>query len=110
MSSPPKTSLGSCLVIGGCGFLGHHIVRELLDDPTCTSVAVMSRSPFKNRYDRVTYFIGDITSVEHVNLVVGQVKPNVIFNTASSHAYIDHEHAPDYTLTATRTSSLQLQL
>jgi sterol-4alpha-carboxylate 3-dehydrogenase (decarboxylating) len=96
MSSPPKSSLGSCLVIGGCGFLGHHIVRELLADPTCTSVAVMSRSPFKNRYDGVTYFIGDIKSVDHVNLVASQVKPNVIFNTASPHAYIDHEQAPDY--------------
>lgn len=98
MSSSPKSALGSCLVIGGCGFLGHHIVHQLLDDPTCTSVAVMSRSPFKNRYDGVTYFIGDIKNLEHVNLVVSQVKPNVIFNTASPHAYIDHEQAPDYFL------------
>lgn len=96
MSSPPKSSLGPCLVIGGCGFLGHHVVRELLADPTCTSVAVMSRAPFKNRYDNVTYLIGDVTSAEHVNLIVSQVKPNVIFNTASPHAYLDHEHASDY--------------
>jgi sterol-4alpha-carboxylate 3-dehydrogenase (decarboxylating) len=56
----------------------------------------MSRSPFKNRYDKVTYFIGDITSAKHVELVLSQVKPNVIFNTASPHAYIDHVQAPSY--------------
>ncbi|KAL9114713.1 MAG: hypothetical protein Q9227_001391 [Pyrenula ochraceoflavens] len=96
MSSPIQ--LGSALVIGGCGFLGHHIVRELLADSSCTSVSVMSRTgrPDQNRFDSVNYIKGDITKAEDVNQVLQTVKPNVIFNTASPVAYIDHEHAPEY--------------
>ncbi|EHL01714.1 putative Sterol-4-alpha-carboxylate 3-dehydrogenase, decarboxylating [Glarea lozoyensis 74030] len=78
-----ELGLGTVLVIGGCGFLGHHVVKFLLAEPSCTAVAVMSRSPFKNRFDG------------HVKHVVHQVKPKVIINTASPHAYIDHEHAID---------------
>lgn len=87
--------IGTALVIGGSGFLGHHIVRELLNEPTCTSVAVMSRSPFQKRYHGVTYHIGDITIPEHVQHIMSQVKPNVIFNTASPHAYVDHKSVPE---------------
>jgi sterol-4alpha-carboxylate 3-dehydrogenase (decarboxylating) len=90
-----ELGLGTVLVIGGCGFLGHHVVKFLLAEPSCTAVAVMSRSPFKNRFDGVSYHIGDITIPEHVKHVVHQVKPKVIINTASPHAYIDHEHAID---------------
>jgi hypothetical protein len=99
--------LGTVLVIGGCGFLGHHVVKFLLAEPTCTAVAVMSRSPFKNRFDGVSYHIGDITIPEHVKHVVHQVRPNVIINTASPHAYIDHEHAIDnFTVNVNGTQSL----
>jgi hypothetical protein len=91
-----KVQIGSALVIGGCGFLGHHVVKTLLAEPTCTSVAVMSRSPFQRRLPNVTYHVGDITKAEHVDNLIDQIKPNVIINTASPHAYIDHEHAYQY--------------
>jgi sterol-4alpha-carboxylate 3-dehydrogenase (decarboxylating) len=68
-------------------------VKQLLAEPTCTKVAVMCRSPFKNRFDGVLYHIGDITKPEHVDIVVDQVKPHVVINTASPHAYIDHVNA-----------------
>lgn len=55
----------------------------------------MSRSPFTNRFPGVTYHIGDITKVEHVKSVMEQVRPRVVFNTASPHAYVDHVHAGD---------------
>jgi hypothetical protein len=65
-----EPQFGACLVVGGCGFLGHHIVKRLLREPTVTSIAVMSRSPFKNRFEGVTYHIGDITKREHVEHVM----------------------------------------
>ena len=92
---PQEPHFGACLVIGGCGFLGHHIVKFLLNEPTVTSVAVLSRSPFTNRYDNVSYHICDITKSDQVRHVLQQVRPKVIFNTASPHAYIDHEHVLD---------------
>ncbi|KAG4416011.1 hypothetical protein IFR04_010836 [Cadophora malorum] len=94
---PPATGpqLGDVLVVGGCGFLGHHVVKFLLKEPTCTSISVMCRSPFKNRHEGVTYYIGDVTNLEHCRHVMSQVRPKVIFNTASPHAYKDHEHVPD---------------
>lgn len=95
MSAPsPSLPLGTVLVVGGCGFLGHHIVKELLDDPSCSSIAVMSRDPSINCYEGVSYLTGDITSRDDVKQVLEQVKPHVIINTASPIAYLDYEHAP----------------
>ncbi|KAG9230721.1 hypothetical protein BJ875DRAFT_431120 [Amylocarpus encephaloides] len=92
---PEELQLGTVLVVGGCGFLGHHVVKFLLAEPTCTAVVVMSRSPFQNRFEGVTHHIGDITKLSHVKHVISQVKPKVIIDTASPHAYSDHEHAHD---------------
>ncbi|KAK3312067.1 hypothetical protein B0H66DRAFT_457766, partial [Apodospora peruviana] len=94
--SPPNTRLGNVAVIGGCGFLGHHIVKQLLEDDTVTSISVMSRLPQKNRFDGVTYTAGDITARADVDRFISESKPNVVFNTASPVAYIDHVHAPEY--------------
>jgi sterol-4alpha-carboxylate 3-dehydrogenase (decarboxylating) len=92
----PATPLGSVLVVGGCGFLGHHIVKELLADPSCSSVSVMSRGPFHNLFDDASYIVGDITSLDDVYRVVGHVKPQVIINTASPIVYIGYEHSHEY--------------
>jgi sterol-4alpha-carboxylate 3-dehydrogenase (decarboxylating) len=44
----------------------------------------------------VAYHSGDITSFVDVKKFLGQLKPNVVINTASPVAYIDHVHTPDY--------------
>jgi len=93
-----KVSLGSVAVVGGCGFLGHHIVKELLEDATVTSISVMSRSPHNNRFhdSRLSYSEGDITAQGDVDQFVARAKPDVVINTASPVAYIDHVHAHEY--------------
>jgi len=91
-----EVQLGSVAVIGGCGFLGHHIVKQLREETSCTSIAVMSRNPFINNFDGVEYRVGDITSRPDVDDFISDVRPNIVINCASPVAYIDHVHAPDY--------------
>lgn len=88
--------LDSVAVIGGSGFLGHHIVRQLLDEPTVTSVAVMSRNPTANLVPGAVYRAGDITNQADVDCFIAEFNPNVVINTASPVAYTDHIHTPDY--------------
>ena len=56
MSSPASSeSFGPVLVIGGCGFVGFHIVQHLLEDPNSRPISVLSRNPNLNRCEGVSY-------------------------------------------------------
>jgi sterol-4alpha-carboxylate 3-dehydrogenase (decarboxylating) len=68
MSSDPPSpdTLGSVLVVGGCGFVGFHIVRYFSLEPSCTGVAVMSRNPNSNHLAGVSYHAGDISDPSNV--------------------------------------------
>ena len=77
----PK-SIGSVLVIGGCGFLGHHIVSQLLEQYDAT-VSVLDLRTDLHRFPSVTYYDGDITSESVVKNVLAEIKPKVIIHTAS---------------------------
>ena len=70
------------LIIGGCGFLGHHIVSQLLDTHTA-QVAVLDLRTERNRLSGVSYFDADITSQKDVLQVLRQVNPMVLIHTAS---------------------------
>lgn len=74
--------LGSVLVIGGCGFLGHHIVRQLLHGYTCT-VSVLDLRTTSNRFPSVFYYDGDITSLDSLRPIFATVRPTVVIHTAS---------------------------
>ena len=78
----PFQPFGSVLVVGGCGFLGHHIVSQLLD-VSSTKVLVLDLHTDRNRLPEVAYYDGDITSSEAVKSVLEKTKPEVIIHTAS---------------------------
>lgn len=80
-SNPPK-SLGSVLVIGGCGFLGHHIVNQLLSSYSA-QISVLDLRCDRNRTPSVSYHSADITSASDVRDILQKVRPSVIIHTAS---------------------------
>lgn len=79
----PVKTLGSVLVIGGCGFLGHHIVSQLREESYSAQVSVLDLRTDRNRVPSVSYYDGDITSESDVARVLREVRPNVIIHTAS---------------------------
>lgn len=103
----PKKSIGTVLVVGGCGFLGSATVDQLLNfpsesmsapsshkfptlksrypqyDATGTKVHVLDLKCNKNIYDGCTYHEADITSPPQLLEVFKKVKPDVVINTAS---------------------------
>ncbi|PTU20009.1 hypothetical protein P175DRAFT_0460284 [Aspergillus ochraceoroseus IBT 24754] len=108
----PTVELGTVLVVGGCGFLGWHIVDQLLNFPSETDpsvilpkpqgdrrfeypklsgrypryiakVAVVDLRTTHNRLPGADYYDGDITSVESMLSVFSKVKPDVVIHTAT---------------------------
>ncbi|RTE74367.1 hypothetical protein BHE90_011192 [Fusarium euwallaceae] len=81
ISSAPL--LGTTLVVGGCGFLGYHLVRHLVADSESGDVYVVDRDISKNQQEKVTYIRGSITDSELLRSLITSIKPNVIFHIAS---------------------------
>lgn len=71
----------SVLVVGGCGFLGHHIVSQLLE--SSAQVSVLDFVVNRNRLDSVEYHKADISIKADVDAVLTRVRPQVIIHTAS---------------------------
>lgn len=111
-SKRPTLDLGTVLVVGGCGFLGWHIVDQLLNFPSETDasaalpvpkddprfeypslrsrypaykakVAVVDLRTAHNRLPGAEYHDGDITSVDSMLAVFRAVKPDMVIHTAS---------------------------
>lgn len=76
-------SLGKVLVVGGCGFLGSHVVEQLLQEWDTTEIAVLDIQTEKNRFDGVSYFKGDIASKDLVQTTMQSFQPLVIMHCAS---------------------------
>lgn len=94
---PPQTkvALGNVVVIGGCGFLGHHIVNQLCDSYSCRVSVIDLRTTSNRRAegDGVKYFDGDITSLDSMLSIFAQIKPDVVIHTASPAALAETPHA-----------------
>jgi sterol-4alpha-carboxylate 3-dehydrogenase (decarboxylating) len=72
------------LILGGCGFVGFHIVNHFVKDQFFSSVAVVSRSAANStiRVDGATYHEGDLKNQESIRRVIDQIKPCLIINAA----------------------------
>ncbi|KAE8448730.1 hypothetical protein EG329_008945 [Mollisiaceae sp. DMI_Dod_QoI] len=82
-SSPQFPLLGNVMVIGGCGFIGSHLVSSLLADPECGSLSIISRHPSANQHTGASYFQGDISNETRMRELLFKIQPRVILNLAS---------------------------
>ncbi|KAI5781460.1 3-beta hydroxysteroid dehydrogenase/isomerase family-domain-containing protein [Geopyxis carbonaria] len=89
----PKATapLKSVLVVGGCGFLGHHVVRLLQEIHPETDISVLDLRTNINRFDGVTYYDGDITDRVKVDEVLNKTKPETVIDTVSPHFELGKE-------------------
>ncbi|KAI4195881.1 MAG: hypothetical protein LQ350_006921 [Teloschistes chrysophthalmus] len=71
----------SVLVVGGCGFLGRHVISELLS--ATARVSVLDLHTDGNRLETVSYYTGDITDLELLHTVFQKVQPDAIIHSAS---------------------------
>ncbi|MCJ1298394.1 erg26, C-3 sterol dehydrogenase [Hypocenomyce scalaris] len=74
--------LGCVLVIGGCGFVGHHIVSQLLESYSA-QISVLDLHTHRNRFPSVSYHDGDISNSSVVSAIFSSVKPDIVIHTAS---------------------------
>lgn len=81
----PVPSLGRVIVVGGCGFLGSHIVNLLVQRHPQTQISVVDLRTSLNRSSssNVSYHDGDITDFAAIKLLFSQIGPDVIIHTAS---------------------------
>ncbi|PSN65143.1 NAD(P)-binding protein [Corynespora cassiicola Philippines] len=85
MSSPPNQP--SVLVVGGCGFVGFHIVRHLVQDFTFSSVTALSRFATRSKQhhvDGAQYIDGDITNRASIQQALEALAPTVIIHASSA--------------------------
>jgi sterol-4alpha-carboxylate 3-dehydrogenase (decarboxylating) len=75
--------LGRVVVIGGNGFLGHHIVNQALEQWTTTAVIGVDLRCERNRNPAAEYRECDITDSERLLSLFEELKPDVVIHTAS---------------------------
>ena len=76
-------SLGTVLVVGGCGNLGRRLVGDLLERQLALEVTVFDLTVDRNRDERASYHACDITNKGQVLALLQTVRPQIIFHTAS---------------------------
>lgn len=71
------------LILGGCGGLGHHIIKQLLETKKASDVTAFDINIDVNRVEGAKYIKGSIASEEDVRSVLKTVQPKVIIHTVS---------------------------
>lgn len=103
--SQPPPNLGKVLVVGGCGFLGSHIVSYIVKHHPQTKVAVLDLRTNSNRNasPNVSYHDGDITDHAAMQAIFSQVKPDAVIHTASPHFNLKPEIHDKVNVQGTKT-------
>ncbi|RFU82104.1 c-3 sterol dehydrogenase c-4 decarboxylase family [Trichoderma arundinaceum] len=83
MASEKRGDLGKVLVIGGNGFLGHHIVNQAISSWNSVSVASIDLRCTRNVNDKASYHECDITDAAKLTEILQKIKPDVVIHTAS---------------------------
>lgn len=85
MSTAPATTEDSVLILGGCGFLGYHLVRHFVEHSAFSSISVVSRSAAtnKNQVNGAEYYCGDLTDRNSLERLFLQIKPALVIHAAS---------------------------
>lgn len=96
-SSNPQ--FGSCLVVGGCGFLGYHLVEQLLRCGDYDNVYVFDRNVRVNLREDATYIQGEITDANALRQLLDKIQPSVVFHAASPIASLPGSRLGEYTTT-----------
>ncbi|KAI2623106.1 sterol-4-alpha-carboxylate 3-dehydrogenase [Hypoxylon sp. NC1633] len=81
-----RVSLGNVMVIGGTGFLGHHVVALLLERYHTEFISVVDLCVSQNRQpetDRVLYYEADITCEPQLLEIFASTLPTIVIHTAS---------------------------
>jgi len=73
------------LVVGGCGFIGYHVVRYFVETPEFSPVSVLSRSALQavNKVDGAVYVAGDLSDEKTIQFALQQLHPTVIVHAAT---------------------------
>lgn len=82
----PAAIYGPSLVIGGCGFLGFHIVTGPTERACLGPVSVISRNPDSNRCEGASYHKGDVCNSNEIRRLLAELKSRIIFHTAAPRA------------------------
>ncbi|KIW07734.1 uncharacterized protein PV09_01664 [Verruconis gallopava] len=84
-----QESLGHTVVVGGCGFLGSHIVKLLLSRHPKTKISILDlRIKDQIPNPQTSYHSCDITDAESLLQLFKELKPDVVIHTASSTAFL----------------------
>lgn len=78
--------MGNVMVIGGTGFLGHHIVNMLVHHYQTESISVIDLRTSRNQRpdsDSVRYLEADITDASRLLSIFDETCPDVVIHTAS---------------------------
>jgi sterol-4alpha-carboxylate 3-dehydrogenase (decarboxylating) len=78
-----RGNIGRVVVIGGNGFLGHHIVDLALSQWTTKSVTSIDLRCQHNRNPLAAYHECDITDSARLQSLLEELKPDVVIHTAS---------------------------